>query len=57
MLVEWTWTYQDRGEHTPSVDDGGELEAQALAKRRGGLDKDIVALQCRTYNVTLEGPG
>lgn len=44
-----------RDKHTPSVDDGGELEAQALAKRRGGLDKDIVALQGRAYDVPLEG--
>ena len=46
-----------KGKHTSSVDDRGELEAQALAKRRGGLDKDIVALECRENNLSLKGSG
>lgn len=40
---------------TPLVDDSGQLEAQALAKGRGGLHIDVVAFEGGLDDLTLVG--
>lgn len=42
---------------TSAVDHGRELETQALAKRGGCLDKDIVAIEGGEDDLALEWPG
>ena len=39
------------------VQDGGELVAETFAEGGGGLDEDIVAVQCGEDDLALKRPG
>jgi len=45
------------GGRTAAIDDGRQLEAQALAETRGCLDVDIISVEGGEYDLALVWPG